>query len=210
MSALNIERLRNAYQEVINIYRNCLIFLLSRCSTARNDKKSISTIKTERDFIKLVRKLENRVWLDPEDSKDQNGIKADALKNFKTSTNTLSVFIADDEEKISRILAAIAAGADKIDRVDYSIFDTDILDQYGIKYEKCLGETPDEVVNQLHVDLRDLTASQVCLLAQDIQSNSSLERLSKKDVEKAIYNGLDNNFLKRELVRVKHTHASNA
>lgn len=212
MQALNIGRLRNAYQEVIRIYRNILITLLSMCSDARNnvesitttnDRGGVTTTKTERDFITLVRKLENKLWLDPEISKDQNGIKADALKNFKTSANTLSVFIADDKDNIPRILAAIAAGGERLDRVDYAIFGTDILDQHGIKYEKCLGKTPDEKVNQLHVDLKELTASQVCSLAQDIHSDGILERLSKREIEKAFNHGLSNNFLKKELIRVK-------
>jgi len=201
---LNIVRFRNIYQEFILAAKELITNLVLIGGEAHNEK-SISMVNTQRDFIKVIRKLDNKLWLDPEISKEQHGVlvQADAMKNFRTSENTLSVFIADDANIIPRILAAIAANCTSIDKVDYAIFDTNILDQHGIKYKKCLGDTPDEDVNKLHVDLEYLTASQVCSLAQDIQDKGSLDRFSKKCIKDAIINGIDNEYLNRELVKVK-------
>jgi len=205
---LNIGRFRNIYQELIELtlaYKQLITNLLSSREETLNKKESISMVNSQKDFIKVVRKLDNKLWLDPEISKELHGaqVQADAMKNFRTSENTLSVFIADDANKIPRILAAIAANSTSIDKVDYAIFDTNILDQHGIKYKKCLGDTPDEDVNQLHVDLEYLTAFQVCSLAQDIQDKGSLDRFSKKCIKDAITNGINNKYLNNELVKVK-------
>lgn len=167
------------------------------------ENNNISEITSSRDFTKLVRKLDNKLWLDPQISMERNGTQADALKNFKTISNALSVFIADDQDKLTRILAAIAAGGSKPDKVDYAIFDAIILERNGIHYEKCPGDTADEEVNKLHVDLKNLTAVQVSSLAQSIKDEGNLNRLSKTKIIKAITDGLNNNFLNRENVRVK-------
>jgi hypothetical protein len=182
-----------------------ITWLLLGDEEALSKKESNSMINSQRDFKKVVRKLDNKLWLDPEISKELHGaqVQADAMKNFRTSDNKLSVFIADDADKIPRILAAIAANSTSIANVDYAIFDTDILDQHGIKYKKCPGDTPDEDVNQLHVDLEYLSAFQVCSLAQDIQGKGSLDRFSKKFIMNAITNGINNKYLNKERVKIK-------
>jgi hypothetical protein len=119
-----------------------------------NDYETVPQAKLERDFRKVVRKLENKMWLEPEIYPQLNGTQADALKNFRTTENRLSLFIADDENAISRILAAIVAGGQNATNADYAIFETEILDQCGINYERCPGETADEQVNKLHIDLK--------------------------------------------------------
>ena len=171
-------------------------------------KKNISDTSSERNFNKLIRKLENKLWLDKQIAQHSNpsttlNAQADAVKNFRTRNNALSVFIADDADNINRILAAIAAGSDKIYNADYAIFDADILDQHQINYEKCPGETPDTTVNELHVDLKNLTAHQICLLTQDIQNQGTIDRVSKRDINAEINKGLAENYLKRECIRAR-------
>jgi hypothetical protein len=156
---------------------------------------------------KLVRKLDNKLWLDKEISEKLHGgeIQGDALKNFRSSKNRLSLFIADETDNIIRIAAAIAAGGDKdkVSNIDYAIIDRRLLDQHDIQYEKCPGETPDSEINELHVDLVNLTARKINLLAELIQNHGTLERLSGRKVEQAIREGLANGFLAKDRVKIK-------
>lgn len=198
-----LERFWIDYREIILISIRRLFNLFSKHSDIRDNEKATRIIKVERGFTKLIRKLDNKQLLDPEISKELNGTQADALRNFRSQNNSLSVFIADDQNKIARILAAIAASGSNLDRADYAIFDTALLEHHGISYEKCPGETADKEVNDLHVDLKDLTVSQVCKLVQDIQNEATLEHISKKEVEKNIINGLEYGFLTRDRINVK-------
>lgn len=154
------------------------------------------------DLQRFIRKLENKVWLDPEISQANHGgeVQGDALKNFKSIGNRLSLFLIDDLEKIPRIMAAIAC-AKSLDSVDYAVFESALLDEHDIQYEKCPGDTIDLDVNQLHVDLVGLTAGKIHVLAKVIQDHAKLERLSRKQVEKAIRDGIENGFLPKERVK---------
>lgn len=72
-------------------------------------------------------------------AKEIGGLQADALKNFKTTENKLSVYQIeniDDRTLVIRVLAAIAAGRDKPGEIDYAIFDSMILKKIGINVEQ--------------------------------------------------------------------------
>lgn len=145
---------------------------------------------------RLVRKLDNKLWL-AKDIAHERGIEvqADSLKNFKTQQNGLSLYKLNDGVTLERILVAIIAKG-SIDKIDYAIFDTSILDLLEIKYKSTLGETPDQGVNDLHVDLVDLSAEQLWLLALKIQEAGETGCIMKSKVNQALDESKSKGYIK--------------
>lgn len=142
----------------------------------------------------LIRKLVKFVWIDPAGAEKLGGLQADALKNFKTSCNTLSVFRVPENDNLSieHIVAAVAARLDRLENIEYAVFDAAILDEHAIKSSEVKGKTLDARVNDLHVDLADLTAVQICAIAKSIQQHGDLRRLYKDDVCKFLADSIRN------------------
>ena len=125
--------------------------------------------------------------MDPQIAAQLGGLQADSLKNFRTDSNNLSVFIIDDgDDSIKRILAAIACKRNVLTEMDFATFDYNIVEELGIKVLDIPGTTPDAKVNELHIDLNILTADKVLTLAKYTSDNATLKRLSKKKVLKEI------------------------
>lgn len=57
--------------------------------------------------------------MDSEIAQQLGGLQADALKNFQTTDNTLSIFYVDDVVPPERVAAVIALGGDRLDNVDF-------------------------------------------------------------------------------------------
>ncbi len=152
----------------------------------------------------LIRKLDKKIWLDKQISKDIGGLQADSLKNFRTSNNSLSVYLFD-QSTISevRILAAIASGRDNIAEIDYAIFESNILEQIHLATGSSKGETADNLVNDFHIDLVKLTTNQICSLAKFIQDNGELKRISGKFITIALAEGLANGNLIKQKINQK-------
>lgn len=133
----------------------------------------------------LVRVLENKRYLDAEMGAEVGGVQADALKNFKTSSNTLSVFNIE-AISLDRVLAAYAGGRDHVEHVDFAIFSSDILAENSINTSNNVGKTPDSEVNKAHIDLVKLNANQVLKLATAIQERAELRRKKKDEIGRLI------------------------
>jgi len=150
---------------------------------------------------KLLRKLEKKIWMDPQIAINLGGLQADALKNFSTTSNALSVYYAgNDTIPTERILAAIAGGRENIQEVDYAVFDSKLLEKHEIKTNQINGKTADDKVNELHLDLVELTANQIYLLASSIQISGELKRISKINIGRKISIGLKEGCLDQKKV----------
>ena len=144
---------------------------------------------------RLIRQLDQKIWLDRQIANSFGGLQADALKNFRTSENSLSVFKIDEDnidKSVMRILVALACCRQTFDKVDYALFDSDIIEDLDIEFDEIEGATPDQTVNELHVDLKQLSGDVICGLAKSIQNTGKLDRLLRKDIEKAIIEGIKN------------------
>jgi hypothetical protein len=112
---------------------------------------------------------------------------ADALGEFRTKDNTLSVYRLDaDRANAPRILAAIGSRAQEIVHTDCLIFSDDLVSRIGINVQKTDGQTPDRVANQWHFDLSDLTATQLRNLAEDLVHHAVLESYLADDLIAAL------------------------
>jgi hypothetical protein len=141
----------------------------------------------------VLRKLDKKLWLDPRYSQKLGSLAADAVKNFRTSENSLSVFLVDDDSAhITRVLAAVVSMSERIREADYALFDISILSALGVNYEKEEGDTADAEVNKQHVNLVNLTAQQILMLAQRIQASGRIDRVTAPMIEKCLRNGIKN------------------
>ncbi len=125
-------------------------------------------------------------WLRTED------LAADALQDLRTKGNRLSVYLISSLEpsELDRLLAAMAANRNLLDKLDYAAFDASLLNDLQIKVEPTLGETPDEEVNKWHRDLVELTACKLTNLGLAIRRHATVGRKYPKDIEELIRQGL--------------------
>lgn len=136
-----------------------------------------------------VRNLDRPELLDPDRSAMENGEAcADALRNFRTRGNALSVFrIAEGSPSAERIAVMVAAGKHRPDQVDFVVFSAAVLAEQEMVVSERPGETLDPSVNRFHVALERLSARRVCGMVDAIQKalidgTASLERVSKHRV----------------------------
>ncbi len=133
----------------------------------------------------LLRKVRKNRWIKPTtfDWLLDDDIQADVLSDLGTKSNELSVYIVDDEKSnFQRIIAALAAGAQKPANIDYAIFKMELIELAGISSTQSLGTLPDEGVNKWHLDLCQLSAKKVLKLAKLILDNAEIDRVLKKRV----------------------------
>jgi hypothetical protein len=131
-------------------------------------------------------------------------LQADSLGELITKSNALSVYhIENDKSNLERVVTAIAATGDALSAIDYALIDTLILEEIGIKNVSNLGGTPDDIVNNLHRDLIELTLGKLNNLAQAIQSKAMIERESEKNIKKRLADGVLSGELDK--VRMKIT-----
>jgi hypothetical protein len=112
-----------------------------------------------------LRKLEGkRDWDDPRKEEPwlaANDLRADALKDLVTQENKLSVYRVTEVVPVQRILAALGSARDNLVKIDFILFDFDVLKGLAIAYEEVLGTTLDSEVNACHIDLIELTGKKI-------------------------------------------------
>ncbi|MBI5747051.1 MAG: hypothetical protein HZA13_08620 [Nitrospirae bacterium] len=142
----------------------------------------------------LFRKIDNKRRWDKDASfswLELHDIQADPVTDLKTSQNILSVYCIDDERSnLDRVVAAIAATRDRFDILDYILFDQRILSEIDVKIEKTIGKTPDEQVNNCHLQLVELSGFKLVNLAKVILNKGETDRVLKKYVAKLIKDGI--------------------
>ena len=137
-------------------------------------------------------------WLGSDD------VPADPLGDLSTLDNKLSVWYVDDaQQNLGRVSAAIAAGREKIDKLDYALIDIDTLTRLGSESKKTPGESPDDHANKnWHYDLHRLSGKALTSLAKAIlPKTESRARLLPKKVKELIKAGLSNAELDSERVK---------
>lgn len=142
----------------------------------------------------LVRKLNKKIWIDREILADLGGMQGDALKNFNTSENALSLYYVDDAVTAKRVAAAIACGRERLDNADFAVFDESVIDELHLEVDRTPGETADTVVNGNHINVINLTATKVARLAGFVHEKGNLGRVTKKQLTsmlKALIRGTD-------------------
>ncbi len=145
----------------------------------------------------LLRKLDNKRHWDKSPHEDETWLddgfsRAGALKNLRTTQNSLSMYRVDDPvHKVERVLAALASTKGHIDPVDYAYINESEVIDIGVKLHMVKGDTPDDFVNSLHVDLIELTSDKLSELAKLSIKLSTSKRLNVRKVKKIIKDNID-------------------
>ena len=144
-------------------------------------------------ILRLVRQTrwdirEGHDWLSPGD------IPAAPLADFtNTSRHSLSVWLVESEESVSRVVGALAASRERIDVLDYVLFPQDYLKAAELELNEVPGNTPDHGVNRFHRDLIQVSADKVVLLTKRIWHgniedgrNAKVRRAYAKDITQLV------------------------
>ena len=143
-------------------------------------------------------KTETVAWLLPGE------FQSDPLCDLATSENKLSVYrIEDDCSNLERVVAALAANCDKIANFDCVLCEETILKDIGIKSEQIKGQTPDETVNDCHLDLIELSASRLVNLAKHLLDRGKVERFLPLDVTNLLVESIQKEYLNKAKINLK-------
>ena len=153
----------------------------------------------------ILRKLDRRAAFHPLDWISKGDVSADALSDLRTTGNTLSVWQIDEERtNLERVVAALAAGRMKLDKLDYALIDRKILDSLGISLVKESGCSCDPDANALwHQDIIGLSGSKLLELAFTLQTHAEFTRTQKKTVGNLISTSIDSGFIDADRLQNK-------
>ena len=145
----------------------------------------------------ILRKLDRKAAFYRADSIQDGDVQADALYDLRTSSNTLSVWMIEENlANLNRVIAALAAGRETVDKLDYALIERQSLDQLGIEVVKAKGGSYDDQANALwHQDLRGLSGAKLVDLAYLIQEKAELGRVQKKKVAALIVTSVHKGFI---------------
>ena len=145
----------------------------------------------------IFRKLDRKAAFYRIDSLEDGDVQADALYDLRTSSNALSVWLIEENlANLNRVVAALAAGRETLDKFDYALIKLKSLDDLGIEVVKAKGVSCDDQANELwHLDLQGLSGAKLVDLAYLIQEQAEFERVQKSAVEILIVTSVDEGFI---------------
>jgi hypothetical protein len=119
----------------------------------------------------LLRKFSNKdAWAEVENSPlwEQGDCPPEALVQIFDNRAGVSTWRVSTEEEVERVIAAQAFMRGTIGDFAYCLLDENVLREDGITLKNTPAKTMDKHVNDLHIDIVDLSAQQLIRLAQII------------------------------------------
>jgi len=113
-------------------------------------------------------------------------------------------WIADDKSNVRRVITALAATRQHVDKYDYALIEETEVRALGIKVEQAPDPCPDQdASNRWHHNLIELTADSLFSLVGLIKRIGELDRLLAPEVEELLKEGLDSGRLEISRVNPK-------
>jgi hypothetical protein len=134
----------------------------------------------------LTRKISRAKWHAEDLAKGE--IPADALSaDLRTAGNILSFWSGASaaDSDVARAVLAIAAAADRLDRMDVAWIDESVVEKHGIDTAVTPGRTPIESLQTSHVDLIHLDVKRLGTVAELISAaieRGDHRRMTKKQI----------------------------
>lgn len=151
----------------------------------------------------LVRKISRAKWV-PKDDLAPSGIAADAVTaDLRTTGNTLSFWRCSSTDKadIESAALALAAAADRPDRLDVVYLDEQVVRDKGLVTESTPGDTPVVSLRDHHVDILKLDLERLGAVARLVavahRSNHS-HRMTKNEVVELVAAAIREGLLRLE------------
>lgn len=146
-------------------------------------------------LLVFLRKLNRRpVWLEPLEWLGDEEINVEAVQDLlnPSSENCLSLYrTEDDESRIGRVLAAIAASRDHLTKIDYAVFSETTAERVGLILNPTPAETLDEGVNNQHVDVIHLTGHKAASLARAMSAENRFCRVWPEKVKELLNTSIE-------------------
>ena len=100
---------------------------------------------------------------------EQGDLHADPLGNLRISNNALSVWDIDNEQSnLDLVLVALAANRQRIDKVEYGLFDQEIVSRLGIKVSDDNAQLAVPKANSFHKNLVELSVASLASLVNEM------------------------------------------
>jgi len=122
--------------------------------------------------MRYLRRIDPTLWIREADWLREEDVPADAVRDLRSTNNTLSVWQVETNtpEVIERIAAAMTLTRESIVHFVYKLIDPEEVGRAEITAQPVNGGTPDDSINSWHCNLEKLTAQNVADLARIIQN----------------------------------------
>lgn len=154
----------------------------------------------------IFREIRNKSWWDKSHAQfkwlPKEELIGDVFKALGTTDGSLSTFVVDaDLEYVDRIAVAFACLRDKPSRVDYALIPIEQVENLS-RVKETPANTADDEVNELHLDIVNLTHSKLVKLAFLIDKCAK-KRVSESSVKRLARLGIEQGNLKRDRISEK-------
>src|SRR5215813_14154600 len=91
----------------------------------------------------LLIKLDNKRMWDRPEWLPVGEVPAEAVQDFRVDGNELSLwYVEPDGSNLDRVLAAIAANRQHVDKIDYAVFEDAVVERCGLTIRPTPGRLP--------------------------------------------------------------------
>ncbi len=149
----------------------------------------------------VFRSIGNKHWysdnqLDFNEWLPEGELVADTLKELRTTRGALSVYKVDsNKQNFDRVISAYACTRNSLKDIDYVLLPLEVIEA-TFDISATPGQTADDEVNIMHLDIIHLSASKLLILARIFQEHhSSMYRIRKKHITSKIRNSLEQEHL---------------
>ena len=147
----------------------------------------------------LLRKIKGNRWL--KIPKEDNNFPADPLADLNTTSNVLSVYYIDQENRDINIVIAGIAITKPIENFGYALVKLSDVRPDGFEIIENPGTTPSKETNQLHREIINLTAEKLVKLAKLIHRSPKKTTVLKREVENIVKDALLHNKPDKERIK---------
>lgn len=150
----------------------------------------------------LLRKVDRKRRFDRLPWLPEAEIQADSLREFATRNNSLSLWeIESDCSNLSRIIAALGARRDSLDKFDYALIDRRYVDDLAVQLVPRPGVSSDPEANERwHQEMVELSGRKIFGLATLMTTHAKVCRITRRSIEDQIRDFLDRGFIDPDAV----------
>ncbi len=130
-------------------------------------------------------------------------IPAAPLSDLKASPHSkISVWkIEVESTNLKRIVAAMAAKLQHLDKFDFAMFSEELLNGIGIQIKKSSGQSADPNANEKwHYDMIEVSANKLINLIKSVETKGSKDRFDEDEVERLIRKGVGDGTIERKRI----------
>jgi hypothetical protein len=148
----------------------------------------------------MIRKIDWAKWKAYDISNGIGIISADLItKDLKTSSNALSLWFADSEDRVEDVVLALVSNYKIINIIDIIKIDRRAIEGKGLPLRQEDGNTFYLAYKSNHYNLTNLTYESLgCFIELILENKTNVTRIKVKDIKSILRNGIDNKKIIKE------------